>query len=148
MEVAKYYSASFCCRPKPLTCYKNLKSEIYILDIQPFMVIGLSIFRLDRRASIQFGRVHFGVFSMFRFMSPALSSDWTWPALSSVICHPPSVLCPPSFGVCHLSSVICHSRGVPTDWKWWFFVTDRGSQLTGSDNFLLLTGIPTDLLDV
>ena len=63
MEVAKYYSASFCCRPKPLTCYKILKSEIYVLDIQPFMVIGLAIARLDRRARIQLGRVHFGVFS-------------------------------------------------------------------------------------
>ena len=59
MEVAKYYSASFCCRPKPLTCYKNLKSEIYILDIQPFMVIGLAIAILDRGARIQFGRVDF-----------------------------------------------------------------------------------------
>ena len=76
MEVAKYYSASFCCRPKPLTCYKNLKSEIYILDIQPFMVIGLAIARLDRRARIQFGQVHFGVFSTSRFAPLALSSDW------------------------------------------------------------------------
>ena len=29
-----------------------------------------------------------------------------------------------------LSSAICHSRGVPTDWEWWFFVTHGGSQLT------------------
>ena len=65
--------------------------------------------RLDRRTRIQLGRVHFGVFSTSRFGPPALSSDWTWPALSSVICH---------------------SRGVRTDWKWWFFVTDGGSQLT------------------
>ena len=42
---------------------QNLKSEIYILDIQPSMVPNLAIARLDRRARIQFGRVHFGVFS-------------------------------------------------------------------------------------
>ena len=29
-----------------------------------------------------------------------------------------------------LSSAICHSRGVPTDWEWWFFVTHGGFQLT------------------
>ena len=45
--------------------------------------------RLDRGARIQVGQVHFGVFSMSRFVPPALSSDWTWPALSlsSVISH-------------------------------------------------------------
>ena len=26
--------------------------------------------------------------------------------------------------------IFCHSQGVPTDWKWWFFVTHGGSQLT------------------
>ena len=35
-----------------------------------------------------------------------------------------------------------HCRGIPTDWKWWFFVTDGGSQLTGSDDFSSLTGDP------
>ena len=35
------------------------------------------ITRLDRWARIQFGRVHFGVFSTSRFVSLALSSDWT-----------------------------------------------------------------------
>ena len=65
--------------------------------------------RLDRRVRIQLGRIHFVVFSTSRFVPLALSSDWTWPALSSVICH---------------------SGGIPTDWKWWFFVTDSGSQLT------------------
>ena len=35
--------------------------------------------RLDRRARIQLGRVHFGVFSTSRFVPPALSSHWTWP---------------------------------------------------------------------
>ena len=33
------------------------------------------------------GWLHFGVFSTSCFVPPALSSDWTWPALSSVICH-------------------------------------------------------------
>ena len=31
--------------------------------------------RLDRRARVQFGRVHFGVFSTSRSVPPALSSD-------------------------------------------------------------------------
>ena len=39
---------------------QNLKSEIYISDIQPFLVLNLAIARLDRRARIQFGRVHWG----------------------------------------------------------------------------------------
>ena len=53
--------------------------------------------------------------------------------------------------------------GFPSDWKWLFFVTDKESQLTGSDDFSLLAGdpnwlevmifrywwgIPADLLDV
>ena len=33
--------------------------------------------RLDRRASIQFGRGHFGVFSTSRFVPLALCSNWT-----------------------------------------------------------------------
>ena len=105
--------------------------------------------RLDCQAGIQFGRVHFGVFSTSRFMPLALSSDLTRPALSSVI------VCPSV--VCHLSltgdsnwlevMIFRHSQGfqltrsdnflslmgVPTDWKWWYFVTP---------------GVPTDLLDV
>ena len=32
--------------------------------------------RLNRRARIQLGRVHFGVFSTSRFVPPALSSDY------------------------------------------------------------------------
>ena len=40
--------------------------------------------------------------SMSRFVPPPDSSDWTWPALSSVIRHPPSV-------ISHQSSVIHHT---------------------------------------
>ena len=32
--------------------------------------------RLDHRARLEFGRVHFGVFSMSRIVPPALSSHW------------------------------------------------------------------------
>ena len=46
--------------------------------------------RLDRQVRIQLGRVHFGVFSTSPFVPPALSSDWTWSALSSS--HPSSVM--------------------------------------------------------
>ena len=71
--------------------------------------------------------------------------------LPSVVRPPPSVLCRRSSAVRHPSSVT--HGGVPNDWKWWFFVTDRGSQLAGNNNFSLLIfrywrGIPTDLLDV
>ena len=45
--------------------------------------------------------------------------------LLSVIRRPSSAVCPPP-SVRLWSSVICHSRGVPTDWKWWFFVTHGG----------------------
>ena len=48
---------------------------------------AVSFTRLDRRARIQLERAHFGVFSTSRFVPPTLSSDWTWPTLSSVICH-------------------------------------------------------------
>ena len=41
--------------------------------------------RLDHRARIHFGQVHFGVLTTSCFVPLALSSDWTWPALSSLI---------------------------------------------------------------
>ena len=135
--------------------------------------------RLDRSARIQFGRVHFGVFSTSCFVPPARSSGWIWPALSSVVRHPSYVLRHPSsvthggpnwpfrcldfptfwfwffsqtcsgsddfsldfptFWFWFFSQtcsgrddfllkvfIFCHSWGVPTDWKFWFFVTYVG----------------------
>ena len=49
--------------------------------------------RMDHRARIQFGRVHFGVFSTSRFVHSARIGP-------DLLCH------------CHPSSVICH----PLDW--------------------------------
>ena len=87
---------------------------------------------LERRARIQLGRMNFGVFSMTCFVPLALTSDWTWPALSSVIRHLSSLNR-------HLSSVteklrkwsffvthrFHHWWGDQTEWKWPFFVTQR-----------------------
>ena len=74
--------------------------------------------RLDRQARIQFGQVHFGVFSTSRVVPLALSSDWL------------EVL------------IFRHWRGggVPTDLKCRFFVTHGGFQLTWSVEFLSLIG--------
>ena len=65
--------------------------KVIIISFFSFIIItrscaGLRAADLDW---IQFGRVHFGVFSMSRFVPPALSSNWTWPALSSssIISH-------------------------------------------------------------
>ena len=68
----------------------------------------------------------FGVFSTSRFVPPILSSDCTWPALSlsSVVCRPSSV-----------TDRLRHWRGVPTDWKWWFFVTHRLLYSRGGSNW-------------
>ena len=120
---------------------------------------------LERRARIQLGRVNFGVFSMTCFVPPALTSDWTWPALSSVICHPSSVLrrlssavrrplsvvrCP-SYAVRRPPSVIRHlSLTGGSKWlevmifRYWFFVIDGGSQLT----FYMFRFDPFPLLDL
>ena len=112
--------------------------------------------RLDRQARIQFGRVHFGVFST------SLSLRHSARIGPDLLCH-----CHPSSAICHPDSkwqfvslyfgdrqtlsltggsnwleviIFCDTDffthgGDPTDWKWWFFVThrlhySRGSQLT------------------
>ena len=117
--------------------------------------------RLVCWAMIQVGQVQFGVFSTSYFALLALSSDWTWPALSL------------SSVICHLSSGFKMTVCIIIFWWQTDLVTDGGFQLTGSDNFLwhrllysrggsnwlkvmifrdtqtsLLTGVPTDLLDV
>ena len=95
--------------------------------------------RLDRRARIQFRRVHFDVLSTPRIVPPALSSDWTSPALSSVrhqwssvVHHPSSILCRPSSIIHHLLSVIRYPLSTirrPTSFMeiiiWWRNMTNR-----------------------
>ena len=62
------------------------------------------------------------------------------PRLSSIVHRLPTVINNPST-VVHLSSVIRHPalfrhwQGVPTDWKWWPFVTDNFSSIKGSSNW-------------
>ena len=70
---------------------------------------------------------------LLRASGTQLGLDLT--CFSSVICHPSSVLrCLSSAsqgGSKWLEVMIFqHWREIPTDWKWWFFVTDGGSQLT------------------
>ena len=88
-------------------------------------------------AGIQFGWVHFRLFSTSHFVPPALSSDWTWPALSSVVRNLSSAIL--EVLIFRYSRVVPNDwkwwffvthGGVPTDWKWWFFVGHGGSQLT------------------
>ena len=66
--------------------------------------------RLDCRARKQFRRIHFGVFSMSRFVPPALSSNWTWPALSL------------SSIIRHLSYVRLDRWALLTVWVWYIFI--------------------------
>ena len=66
--------------------------------------------RLDRQARIQFRRIHFGVFSMSSFVPPALSSNWTWPALSL------------SSIIRHLSYVRLDRWALLTVWVWYIFI--------------------------
>ena len=98
--------------------------------------------RLHCLAKLQFGRVHFGVFSRSCFLPPALSSDWTSPALSSVIQLTGSVDVSSLVEGSNWLEVLNfrHSQGVQTDWKCWFFITHRGFQLTRSVEFLSFTG--------
>ena len=103
--------------------------------------------RLDCWAVIQFSRVHFRVFSTSHFVPQA--SDWTWPELSSVICHLSSIFRRPSSAVRRLSPtwvsywlevmIFCHWWGIPTDWKWWFLFI--------FSNFLILV-IFTDMFNI
>ena len=87
-------------------------------------------------------RVHFGVFSRSCFLPPALSSDWTSPALSSVIQLTGSVDVSSLVEGSNWLEVLNfrHSQGVQTDWKCWFFITHRGFQLTRSVEFSSFTG--------
>ena len=103
--------------------------------------------RLHCLAKIQFGRVHFGVFSTSRFLPPALSSDWTSPALSSVIQLTGSVDVSSLTRGSNWLEVLDfrHSQGVLTHWKCWFFVTHGGFQLIRSVEFSSLTGGSTSL---
>ena len=84
--------------------------------------------KLHCLAKIQFGQVYFGVFSTSRFLPPALSSDWTSPALSSVIQLTGSVDVSSLTGGSNWLEVLIfhHSQGVPTDSKCWIFATHRG----------------------
>ena len=97
--------------------------------------------RLPCLAKIQLGRLHFAVFSTSRFLPRALSSDWTSPALSSVIQLTGSVDVSSLVEGSNWLEVLNfrHSQGVQTDWKCWFFITHRGFQLTRSVEFSSFT---------